>query len=67
MRELNAVEAEARKPESQSGSIIRQGMVLLVLYLVLRIVTYYINRENFSVVETNPVGDALHFCKLTMC
>ncbi|CAM8973738.1 unnamed protein product [Rhodiola kirilowii] len=67
MRELKAIEAEAEKPETQSGSIIRQGVVLLVLYLVLGIVIYTLNRKNFSGVETNPVVDALYFCIVTMC
>lgn len=68
MNELQkAVEDESQKPETQSGSIIRQGIVLLVLYLVLGIVIYSCNRENFSGVETNPIVDALYFCIVTMC
>ncbi|CAM8959445.1 unnamed protein product [Rhodiola kirilowii] len=64
---LKAMKDEAPKPEAQSGSIIRQGMVLLVLYLLLGIVIYSFNREKFSGVETNPVVDALYFCIVTMC
>uniref|UniRef100_A0A7N0UUQ9 Potassium channel domain-containing protein n=1 Tax=Kalanchoe fedtschenkoi TaxID=63787 RepID=A0A7N0UUQ9_KALFE len=67
MKELKAVEAEAPKPDPQPGSIIRQGIIMLVLYLVLGIVIYSFNTENFSGVETNPVVDALYFCIVTMC
>ncbi|KAI6703499.1 hypothetical protein NL676_012635 [Syzygium grande] len=55
------------KPQFASPSIIRQAVVLLVLYLSLGVVIYWFNRGNFSATETHPVVDALYFCIVTMC
>ncbi|KAF5738302.1 calcium-activated outward-rectifying potassium channel 3 family protein [Tripterygium wilfordii] len=55
------------KPKLGSQSIIRQAVILLLLYLSLGVLIYSFNRHNFSVSETHPVVDALYFCIVTMC
>lgn len=46
---------------------ILQAALLLVLYLTMGVVVYWLNRDNFSGLETHPVVDALYFCIVTMC
>ncbi|KAJ4703795.1 Two-pore potassium channel like [Melia azedarach] len=58
---------EVPKPQLGSQSIVRQAVVLLVLYLSLGVIIYWFNRDNFSANETHPVVDALYFCIVTMC
>ncbi|KAK4440127.1 Two-pore potassium channel 2 [Sesamum alatum] len=48
-------------------SIVRQGVILLIMYLTLGVVIYSFNRQNFRAIETNSVVDALYFCIVTMC
>ncbi|KAF8031071.1 hypothetical protein BT93_D0301 [Corymbia citriodora subsp. variegata] len=55
------------KPQFASPSIIRQAVVLLVLYLSLGVMIYWLNRDHFTATETHPVVDALYFCIVTMC
>lgn len=55
------------RPQFRSPSIVRQGFVLLVVYLLLGIAIYWFNRDDFSADETHPVVDALYFCIVTMC
>ncbi|XP_057965186.1 two-pore potassium channel 5 [Malania oleifera] len=54
-------------PRPESGSIVRQAVLLLLLYLSLGILIYAFNRDHFSGAETHPVADALYFCIVTMC
>ncbi|OAY48841.1 two-pore potassium channel 5 [Manihot esculenta] len=67
MRGLKPQPPQDPKPQSDSGSIIRQSIFLLFMYLLLGVVIYSFNRDNFSGVETHPVVDALYFCIVTMC
>lgn len=55
------------KPQFGSQSIVRQAVLLLVVYLSLGVVIYSFNRDHFSVTQTHPVVDALYFCIVTMC
>ncbi|XP_030547329.1 two-pore potassium channel 3-like [Rhodamnia argentea] len=55
------------KPQFASPSIIRQAVLLLVMYLSLGVIIYWVNRDSFSATETHPVVDALYFCIVTMC
>lgn len=55
------------KPQLGSQSIVRQAVVLLLLYLSLGVTIYWVNRHNFAASETHPVVDALYFCIVTMC
>ncbi|KAF9621092.1 hypothetical protein IFM89_016526 [Coptis chinensis] len=56
------------KPQfGSSSSIVRQGLVLLVIYLSLGVLIYSLNRHHFKAIETHPVVDALYFCIVTMC
>ncbi|XP_050203712.1 two-pore potassium channel 5 [Mercurialis annua] len=66
MRDLKPLPQDP-KPMSESSSIIRQAIFLLSLYLLLGVVIYSFNRDNFSGIETHPVVDALYFCIVTMC
>ncbi|XP_057722220.1 two-pore potassium channel 5 [Arachis stenosperma] len=65
MKEVKKKEAEVPKP--QNSSVIRQGLILLVIYLSIGVAIYSFNRERFSGIETHPVIDALYFCIVTMC
>ncbi|EEF47173.1 two-pore potassium channel 5 [Ricinus communis] len=67
MRDLKPLPPQDPKPQSESSSIIRQAIFLLFLYLLLGVVIYSFNRDNFSGIETHPVVDALYFCIVTMC
>lgn len=55
------------RPQFSSQSIVRQAVILLIMYLLLGVVIYWFNRHNFSATETHPVVDALYFCIVTMC
>lgn len=55
------------KPQFGSTSIVRQAIVLLLLYLSLGVVIYWLNRDHFLAIQTHPVVDALYFCIVTMC
>ncbi|XP_062005330.1 two-pore potassium channel 5 [Rosa rugosa] len=68
MRDLKPKTAQVPKPQSETSSIIiRQAVLLLVMYLSLGVVIYSFNRDKFSGTETHPVVDALYFCIVTMC
>ncbi|KAL3833602.1 hypothetical protein ACJIZ3_008338 [Penstemon smallii] len=56
-----------KPPKLSSLSIVRQGVILLIIYLCLGVLIYSFNRDNFSAKETHPVVDALYFCIVTMC
>ncbi|CAK9146296.1 unnamed protein product [Ilex paraguariensis] len=56
-----------KPPQFSSSSIVRQAVVLLILYLTLGVVIYSVNRKHFNAIETHPVVDALYFCIVTMC
>ncbi|KAI3409415.1 uncharacterized protein J3R85_019355 [Psidium guajava] len=66
INDLNRQSAQA-KPRFASPSIIRQAVLLLVMYLSLGVIIYWVNRDSFSASETHPVADALYFCIVTMC
>lgn len=55
------------RPGSGSGSVVRQALFFLCVYLLLGVGIYAFNRDRFSGVETHPVVDALYFCIVTMC
>ncbi|KAI3764216.1 hypothetical protein L2E82_14220 [Cichorium intybus] len=59
--------SQNKPPQSGSPSIVRQSVVLLVLYLLLGVFIYWYNRENFLGKETYVVVDAFYFCIVTMC
>ncbi|PQQ12053.1 two-pore potassium channel 5 isoform X1 [Prunus yedoensis var. nudiflora] len=67
MRDLKPKTTQIPKPQSESSSIIRQAVFLLLIYLSLGVVIYSFNRDKFSGIETHPVVDALYFCIVTMC
>lgn len=58
---------DLEKPQSSKSLIVRQGVVLLIIYLSLGVVIYSFNRDDFKATETHPVVDALYFCIVTMC
>ncbi|CAH2046211.1 unnamed protein product [Thlaspi arvense] len=53
--------------QSDSKSIVRQGVALLIVYLSLGVLIYWINRDSYTVNHTHPVVDGLYFCIVTMC
>ncbi|KAL6991389.1 hypothetical protein U1Q18_009502 [Sarracenia purpurea var. burkii] len=56
-----------KPPQFASSSIIRQGCILLIIYLTFGVMIYSCYRPDFRVIETHPVVDALYFCIVTMC
>ncbi|GER26023.1 calcium-activated outward-rectifying potassiumchannel [Striga asiatica] len=56
-----------KPPQFGKPSIVRQGVLLLILYLSLGVLIYSFSKENFRGNETHPVVDALYFCIVTMC
>ncbi|XP_010522852.1 PREDICTED: two-pore potassium channel 5 isoform X2 [Tarenaya hassleriana] len=67
IKDLRSKTTGGRKPSPVSKSIIKQAMILLVVYLTLGVAIYSFNRDHYSGVETHPVVDALYFCIVTMC
>ncbi|GAB4828649.1 cAMP-dependent protein kinase catalytic subunit tpk3 [Ancistrocladus abbreviatus] len=69
MSTINDVENRKKlaQPQVESHSIVRQAVMLLVIYLSLGVVIYWFNRDQFSGIDTFPVVDALYFCIVTMC
>ncbi|KAK9058029.1 hypothetical protein SSX86_022869 [Deinandra increscens subsp. villosa] len=65
--DLEHPSSEAKPPQSTSSAIVRQAVLLLILYLSLGVVIYWYNREHFVANETHVVVDALYFCIVTMC
>ncbi|KAI3719674.1 hypothetical protein L6452_20576 [Arctium lappa] len=59
--------SKPKPPQLVSPSIIRQSVVLLILYLLLGVIIYWYNRDSFMGSETHVVIDALYFCIVTMC
>ncbi|XP_047966189.1 two-pore potassium channel 3-like [Salvia hispanica] len=57
----------AEQPQFGKQRVVRQGVVLLVIYLSLGVVIYSLTRGDFKGNETHPVVDALYFCIVTMC
>ncbi|CAA2996485.1 two-pore potassium channel 3-like [Olea europaea subsp. europaea] len=49
------------KPQFGKVSIVRKGVVLLIIYLSLGVVIYSFNRNNFRAIETHPIIDVLYF------
>lgn len=54
-------------PKPQSGSIVRQAVLLLFVYLSLGVLVFSVNHRDFAGAETHTVVDALYFCIVTMC
>ncbi|XP_073018932.1 two-pore potassium channel 3-like [Primulina eburnea] len=57
----------SKPPQFGKSSIIRQGFVLLIIYLGLGVIMYSLSKDKFKGTETHPVVDALYFCVVTMC
>ncbi|VVB08148.1 unnamed protein product [Arabis nemorensis] len=57
-----------RKTEhSDSKSIVRRAIALLIVYLSLGVLIYWLNRDSYAVIHTHSVVDGLYFCIVTMC
>ncbi|CAA0823700.1 Two-pore potassium channel 3 [Striga hermonthica] len=69
MATINEIDhcSDAKPPQIGKTSIVRQGIVLLIIYLSLGVVIYSLNEDNFKASQTHPVVDALYFCIVTMC
>ncbi|KAF5732048.1 two-pore potassium channel 5 [Tripterygium wilfordii] len=67
LQDVKTEDSRDPKPQSESGSIVRQSFFLLAIYLIIGVCIYALNTDNFSGVETHPVVDALYFCIVTMC
>ncbi|CAA7408387.1 unnamed protein product [Spirodela intermedia] len=72
MSVINDVDAaaghhHAAEPRPGSAPIVRQAVILLVVYLSFGVLTYTFNRAHFSAKETHPIVDAFYFCIVTMC
>lgn len=69
MANINEIQdfSEPEPPQFGKQSMVRQGVVLLIMYLSLGVVIYSLSRDDFKGNETHPVVDALYFCIVTMC
>ncbi|CAL1400685.1 unnamed protein product [Linum trigynum] len=69
MAAINEISHHPADPSPQLGpsSVVRQGFILLVVYLTFGVLIYWVFRKDFTVSETHPVVDALYFCIVTMC
>ncbi|KAG9459962.1 hypothetical protein H6P81_004470 [Aristolochia fimbriata] len=68
MRDLQAQSQMSKsKPKPEGSSVIKQAVMLLLIYLSIGVIFYSFNRKNFSGIETHPAVDALYFCIVTMC
>ncbi|KAL1827278.1 hypothetical protein ACET3Z_005690 [Daucus carota] len=67
MTAMHDTRKSVAKPVPNSGSLVRQATLLLIVYLILGILIYAFNRDHFSGIETNPFIDAIYFCIVTMC
>ncbi|XP_047975630.1 two-pore potassium channel 3-like [Salvia hispanica] len=54
-------------PQFATPSIIKQGVICLIIYLSFGVVICSLNMDSFTTTRTHPVVDALYFCILTMC
>ncbi|CAN6451713.1 unnamed protein product [Victoria cruziana] len=60
----DSIASPIQKPQF---SVVRQAVVLLILYLSLGVLVFFFNRHHFSGDDTSPFIDALYFCVVTMC
>ncbi|PIN23438.1 Tandem pore domain K+ channel [Handroanthus impetiginosus] len=69
MAAINEIDhsSDTKPPQFGKLSIVRQGVILLIIYLSLGVIIYSCNRDDFRASETHPVVDALYFCIVTMC
>ncbi|XP_010481460.1 PREDICTED: two-pore potassium channel 2-like [Camelina sativa] len=58
---------DQKTEQTDSKTIVRQAVALLVVYLSLGVLLYWLNRDSYNVNQTHPVVDALYFCIVTMC
>ncbi|KAG7532481.1 Potassium channel domain [Arabidopsis thaliana x Arabidopsis arenosa] len=58
---------DQRTEQSNSKSIVRQALALLVVYLSLGVLIYWLNRDSDNVNQTHLIVVALYFCIVTMC
>ncbi|CAH8363698.1 unnamed protein product [Eruca vesicaria subsp. sativa] len=58
---------DLKTERSDSKSIVKQAVALLLVYLSLGVFIYWLNRDSYSVVHTHPIVDGLYFCIVTMC
>ncbi|CAL9241641.1 unnamed protein product, partial [Arabidopsis halleri] len=58
---------DQRTEQSNSKSIVRQALALLVVYLSVGVLIYWLSRDSDNVNQTHLVVVALYFCIVTMC
>ncbi|XP_031500147.1 two-pore potassium channel 3 [Nymphaea colorata] len=63
----NASDPHAAAIQMPQSSVVRQAVILLIIYLALGVLVFFFNRHHFSGEDTNPLIDALYFCVVTMC
>ncbi|KAL7129737.1 hypothetical protein ABFS83_13G088600 [Erythranthe nasuta] len=69
MATINEIDhfSDPKPPQFGKSAIVRQGVILLIIYLTLGVVIYSFNKDDFRATQTHPVVDALYFCIVTMC
>lgn len=69
MATLNEIDhcSDTKPPQFGKPSIVKQGVVLLIIYLSCGVIIYSLNVDDFTATRTHPVVDALYFCIVTMC
>ncbi|VVB08149.1 unnamed protein product [Arabis nemorensis] len=58
---------DRKTEQSDSKSIVRKAVALLIVYLSLGVLIYWLTRDSYAVIHTHPVVDGLYFCVVTMC
>uniref|UniRef100_A0A803M787 Potassium channel domain-containing protein n=1 Tax=Chenopodium quinoa TaxID=63459 RepID=A0A803M787_CHEQI len=70
-KDMAAVVRELQAKYTATGGGGDVGGILLIVYLVMGVLVYQLNKDQFSSgeggVETHPIVDALYFCIVTMC
>lgn len=69
MATINEIDhcSHEKPPQFGTPSIVKQGVILLIIYLTFGVIIYSFNMDDFTATRTHPVVDALYFCIVTMC
>ncbi|KAG6419304.1 hypothetical protein SASPL_121520 [Salvia splendens] len=69
MATINEIDhcSHEKPPQFGTPSIVKQGVILLIVYLSFGVIIYSLNMDSFNATRTHPVVDALYFCIVTMC
>ncbi|CAN8267313.1 unnamed protein product [Cochlearia groenlandica] len=58
---------DQNQSQSDSKSIVKKAIALLIVYLSLGVLIFCLNRDSYAANHTHPIVDGLYFCVVTMC